>query len=77
MRLKDPTATASRTCQKKKKLCITLFCSLACENIRFSVLFASSQLRRFARNVPSGEERGETDLFAGYSFLCPFCTTTT
>ena len=31
---------------------------LACENIRFSSLFA----------VPSGEERGETDVFAGYSF---------
>ena len=76
MRLKDPTATATRTCQKN---CASHFFVhfLACENIRFSVLFASSQLRRFVRNVPSGEERGETDLFAGYSFLCPFCTTTT
>ena len=32
---------------------------LACENIRFSTLFAT-------RNVPGGEERGETDVFAGY-----------
>ena len=31
--------------------------SVACENIRFSSLFA--------RNIPSGEERGETDVFAG------------
>ena len=30
---------------------------LACENIRFSSLFAV---------VPSGEERGETDVLAGY-----------
>ena len=33
---------------------------LACENIHFSTLFAAAQ------NVPSGEERGETDVFAGY-----------
>ena len=33
---------------------------LACENIRFS-----STLRRRGRFVPSGEERGETDVFAG------------
>ena len=32
---------------------------MACENIRFSSLFV-------ARNVPSDEERGETDVFAGY-----------
>ena len=40
-----------------------LYCVLflACENIRFSSLFS-------ARNVPSGEERGETDVFAGYPF---------
>ena len=31
---------------------------LACENIRF------------ARNVPSGEERGERDVFAGYDKHC-------
>ena len=35
---------------------------IACENIRFSSLFASGD----ARNVPGGEERGETDVFAGY-----------
>ena len=67
---------------------------LACENIRFSSLFAAvdvscggtsttqrqkfhtddvismeflslSRRRSSARNVPSGEERGETDVFAG------------
>ena len=37
------------------------FC-LACENIRFSSLFA-------ARNVPSYEVRGETDVFAAYGLL--------
>ena len=34
---------------------------VACENIRFSSLFAASS----SRNVPSGEERWETDVFAG------------
>ena len=38
---------------------------LACENIRFSSLFAAGDV---SRNVPSGEERGETDVFAGYRF---------
>ena len=38
---------------------------LACENIPFSSLFAVGDVS--ARNVPSGEERGETDVFAGYS----------
>ena len=43
---------------------------LACENIRFSSLFSplgtfrAEELQR-ARNVPSGEERWETDVFAG------------
>ena len=37
---------------------------IACENISFSSLFA-------ARNVPSGEERGETDVFAGYESQIP------
>ena len=36
---------------------------LACENIRFSSLFAAGDV---SRNVPSGEERGETDVLAGY-----------
>ena len=40
---------------------------LACENILFSSLFANRDVSRSsARNVPSGEERGETDVFAGY-----------
>ena len=30
-------------------------------------LLALRRWGRFARNVPSGEERGETDVFAGYS----------
>ena len=29
-----------------------------------------SRRRSSARNVPSGEERGETDVFAGYLFAC-------
>ena len=36
--------------------------AVACENIRFSSLFAAGDV---SRNVPSGEERGETDVFAG------------
>ena len=39
---------------------------VACENIRFSVLFTAGTSR--ARNVPSGEERGETNVFAGYGY---------
>ena len=35
---------------------------LACENIRFSSLVAAGDV---SRNVPNGEERGETDVFAG------------
>ena len=37
---------------------------LACENIIFSSLFAVGDVSS-SRNVPSGEERGETDVFAG------------
>ena len=37
---------------------------VACENIRFSSLFAAGDVSR----GPSGEERGETDVFAGYYF---------
>ena len=41
---------------------------VACENIRLSSLFAAEDVSRScARNVPSGEERGETDVFAGLS----------
>ena len=36
---------------------------IACENIRFSSLFAAVDV---SRNVPSGKERGERDVFAGY-----------
>ena len=47
---------------------------VACENIRFFSLFAAGKVSRggtreersSARNVHSGEERGETDVFAGY-----------
>ena len=38
--------------------------NLACENIRFSSLFVAVDVS--ARNVLSDEERGETDVFAGY-----------
>ena len=37
---------------------------LACENIRFSSLFVAEDVSR--GNVLSDEERGETDVFAGY-----------
>ena len=55
--------------------------AMACENIRFSTLFAAgdvllggtsaTQWQKFhtddvMRNVPSSEERGEMDVFAGY-----------
>ena len=55
---------------------------LACKNIRFSSLFAAGYVSRGGtkknetkRNVPSGEERGETDVFAGYNRLktCDSC----
>ena len=36
---------------------------IPCENIRFSSLFIAGEV---SRNVPSDEERGETDVFAGY-----------
>ena len=46
---------------------------LAWENIRFSALFSAGDVSRwglFARiNVPSREERGETDVFAGYELF--------
>ena len=32
------------------------------------LLLALRRWRRFAPNVPSGEERGETDVFAGYVY---------
>ena len=44
---------------------------LACEHIRFSSLFAAGDVSRggsSARNVPSGEEREETDVLAGYVY---------
>ena len=40
---------------------------LACENIRFSSLLTAWD---FSRNVPSGQERGATDVFAGYDLSC-------
>ena len=39
--------------------------SIASENIRFSSLFAAGNVSR-GGNVPSGEERGEMDVSAGY-----------
>ena len=44
---------------------------LDCENIRFSLLFAAGDVSRrsSSRTVLSGEERGETDVFAGYSWV--------
>ena len=48
-------------------LLLLLILLVACENISFCSLFAASS----ARNVPSGEERGETDVFAGYPSCYP------
>ena len=39
------------------------FDEVACENIRFSSRFVDGDV---SRKVPGGEERGETDVFAGY-----------
>ena len=39
-----------------------IYQTIACENIHFSSLFAAGDV---SRNVPSGEEREETDVFAG------------
>ena len=44
--------------------CNKVMLPVACENIRFSSLFAAGDV---SRNVPSDEERGETDVFAGYA----------
>ena len=46
-----------------------LLIEVACENIRFSSLFAAWDVSRegLARNVAIGEKRGETDVFAGYN----------
>ena len=50
---------------------------LAFEKIRFSSLLAAGDvsrgetLRSSARNVPSCEEPGETDVFAGYVDIVP------
>ena len=48
----------------------TLICVISME------FLSLSRRRSYARNVPSGEERGETDVFAGYSTLqCIKCIT--
>ena len=46
---------------KSLKSCIFL----ACENIRFSSLFAAGDVSRGGTNVPSDKEQGKTDVFAG------------
>ena len=46
-----------------------LLLNVACENIRFSSLFAAGDVSR-GGNVPGGEERGEMDVFAGYAKCC-------
>ena len=37
-------------------------------------LLALRRRGRFAQNVPGGEERGETDVFPGYSYMRSFLT---
>ena len=47
---------------------------LACENSRFSSLFSAEDVSRegsSSRNVPRVEERGESDVLAGYPIFCP------
>ena len=39
-----------------------IYQTIACENIQYSSLCAAGDV---SRSVPSGEERGETDVFAG------------
>ena len=50
-------------------VCLFFLIEVACENIRFSSLFAARDVSRggLARNVAIGEKRGETDVFAGYN----------
>ena len=48
--------------------------SLACENSRFSSLFAAGDVSRFVfafllAKRPTGEERGEKAVFAGYPLI--------
>ena len=45
-----------------------LLAVVACDNIRFYSLFAAGDVSR-GGNVPSGEERRETDVFAGQRCL--------
>ena len=53
----SPVLIGSFSCEAEK---------LACENIRFSSLFAA---RDVSRGGTRGEERGETDVFAGYASI--------
>ena len=48
---------------------VTVQAILACENSRLCSLFAAGHA---ARNVPSGEERAETDVFVGYRDIDSF-----
>ena len=49
-------------------ICVVVFL-LSCKNIPFSSLSAAGDVwRSSSQTVPSGEERGETDVFAGYVF---------
>ena len=48
--------------------CLYIF--LACENIRFSSLFAAGDVSRGGMRFSPREERGETDVFAGSREKC-------
>ena len=51
---------------------------LSCENIRFSSLLVAGDVSRGGKTrLPSGEERGETDVFAGYISLYVYLTSVT
>ena len=65
---------------RKKKIAILTLKPRSCQNFnitnvgyslrKHSFLLALRRRGRFARNVPSYEERGETDVFAGYVGYC-------
>ena len=73
LRHREAKKHSLRSKRFQSSYCAKIIARLACENIRFSSLFVAEDVslsRRpsSARNVPSDEERGETDVFAGY---CP------
>ena len=73
--IKQQNLSKNETFKQNSLIYQLLFLHRACENIHFSSLFAV--------NVPRDEDRGETDVFAGYLtykstvLSCPKCMRTT